>query len=55
MLGDGDNPAGVLNVTAIHNFEESPSEKCAIAYEVNSPRENLGIVYLIVVYSIAAK
>ena len=35
-------------------FETMPQSKCAVAYEVFSPRQNIGTVYLIVVYSITA-
>lgn len=47
-------PAHVVNVTAVHMFETMPQSKCAIAYELFSPRTDLGTVYLIVVYSITA-
>ncbi len=35
-------------------FETAPQSKCAIAYEVVSPREDLGVVYLVILYSITA-
>jgi len=54
MLGNGEEMATVLNITAVHNFETAPQAKCAIAYEVMSPRDDLGIVYLIILYSITA-
>ena len=54
MLGHGEESASVLNITTIHMFETAPQEKCAIAYEIVSPREDLGIIYLIIVYAVAA-
>lgn len=54
MLGDGKQKASVESITALHMFETAPQSKCAIAYEIMSPREDLGIVYLIVLYSITA-
>ena len=54
MLGTQDQPASVLAVTALHLFESAPQSKCAVAYEVVSPREELGLLYLIIVYSITA-
>ena len=50
MLGDGNDPASVLKVTCVHTFETAPQEKCAVAYEIVSPREDLGVVYLVLVY-----
>lgn len=35
-------------------FETAPQSKCAIAYEVMSPREDLDIVHLIILYSVTA-
>lgn len=43
-----------MNVTALHLFESAPQSKCAVAYEVVSPREDLDVVYLIIVYSVTA-
>ena len=55
MLGQGpENPATVISITAIHMFETAPQSKCAVAYEVVSPRDDLGLVYLIIVYSVTA-
>lgn len=54
MLGADGQPARVLNITALHMFETAPQSKCAIAYEVMSPRDGLDILYLIIVYSVAA-
>jgi hypothetical protein len=55
LLGDDKgNLATVEKVTAIHMFETMPQAKCAIAYEVNSPRVENDMVHLIVVYSITA-
>ena len=54
MLGEGEQRASVLNITTIHMFETAPQSKCAIAYEVVSPREDLGVVYLVILYSITA-
>ena len=50
MLGDGNDPASVLKVSCVHTFETAPQEKCAVAYEIVSPREDLGVVYLVLVY-----
>ena len=44
----------MIAITALHLFESAPQSKCAVAYEVVSPREEIGIVYLIVVYSVTA-
>ena len=44
----------MLKITALHMFESAPQSKCAVAYEVVSPRDDLGIVYLIIVYSVTA-
>ena len=54
MLGNGEQRASILNITALHLFETAPQAKCAIAYEVVSPREDLGVVYLVILYSITA-
>ena len=54
MLGQDQERASLLNITAIHMFETAPQAKCAVAYEVVSPREDLGVVYLIILYSITA-
>ena len=54
MLGTPDEQAQVLSVSSMHLFETAPQSKCAIAYEVMSPRDDLGMVYLIIVYSITA-
>ena len=54
MLGRGQEKASVLNITAIHMFETAPQSKCAVAYEIVSPREDLGVVYLVILYSITA-
>jgi len=35
-------------------FETMPQSKCAVAYEIFSPRVDLGTVYLIIVFSITA-
>jgi hypothetical protein len=35
-------------------FETMPQSKCAVAYEIYSPRQDLGTTYLIIVYSITA-
>jgi len=35
-------------------FETAPQSKCAVAYEVISPRDDLGVVYLIILYSVTA-
>lgn len=35
-------------------FETAPQSKCAVAYEIMSPRDDLGIVYLIILYSVTA-
>lgn len=47
-------PAQVVNVTALHMFETVPQSKCAVAYEILSPRQDVGTIYLIVVYSVTA-
>jgi hypothetical protein len=47
-------PAHVVNITALHMFETTPQSKCAVAYELFSPRAALGTIYMIVVYSITA-
>jgi len=44
----------LLTITAVHMFETAPQSKCAVAYEIMSPREDLGIVYLIILYSVTA-
>ena len=54
MLGEGEEPASVLRVTCVHTFETAPQEKCAVAYEIVSPRDNLGVVYLVLVFQVAA-
>ena len=56
LLGDNENGklAHVVSITSIHMFETTPQSKCAVAYEVYSPREDLGPVYLIIVYSVTA-
>lgn len=54
MLGTPDEKAEVLAISSMHLFETAPQSKCAIAYEIMSPREDLGMVYLIIVYSITA-
>ena len=38
----------------MHMFETMPQSKCAMAYEIFSPRDELDIVNLIIVYSITA-
>ena len=54
MLGTHDQKASLLSITAIHMFETAPQSKCAVAYEIVSPREDLGVVYLIILYSVTA-
>ena len=54
MLGTLEQKASLLSITAIHMFETAPQSKCAVAYEIISPREDLGVVYLIVLYSVTA-
>ncbi len=53
MLGRQNNQATVQRVTCIHMFETMPQSKCAIAYEVNSPRHG-GDVYLVLIFSTTA-
>ena len=54
MLGTHQEKASVLTITAIHMFETAPQSKCAVAYEIMSPRDDLGLVYLIILYSVTA-
>lgn len=54
MLGEGEQRATLRAITAIHMFETAPQSKCAIAYEILSPRDQLGIVYLVILYSVTA-
>ena len=54
MLGEGDRRASLHSITAVHMFETAPQSKCAVAYEIVSPRDDLGVVYLVIVYSVTA-
>lgn len=54
MLGHEGQMASVLSITAIHMFETAPQSKCAIAYELVSPRDDLDVVHLIILYSVTA-
>lgn len=54
MLGSEGQQASILAVTAVHMFETAPQSKCAVAYSLVSPRNDLDVVHLIVVYSVAA-
>lgn len=54
MLGHEGQMASVLSISAVHMFETAPQSKCAIAYEVMSPRDDLDIVHLIILYSVTA-
>lgn len=56
MLGSEDQKASVFKVTTFHHFETAADSKFAVAYEIVTPHEDdRAIVYLIVVYSLAAK
>ena len=54
MLGKDQEKASLRQITAIHMFETAPQSKCAIAYEIISPRDDLDVVYLIILYSVTA-
>jgi len=55
LLGDSEGRlASLQSISALHMFETMPQSKCAVAYEIVSPREDLDIVNLIIVYSITA-
>ena len=47
-------PAHVVNITAVHMFETMPQSKCAVAYELFSPRQDVGTINMIIVYSITS-
>ena len=52
MLGSETQAARIEKVSCVHLFETVPQYKCAVAYEVLSPR--LDIVHIICVYSTSA-
>jgi len=55
LLGDDEgNPAKIHKVTALHMFETMPQSKCAVAYEIMSPRVTNDFMHLVVVYSVTA-
>lgn len=53
MLGTKKSSATIERVSCIHVFETMPQSKCAIAYEVQSPRHN-DVIFVVVVYSTTA-
>lgn len=53
MLGTMQMTATIERVTCVHVFETMPQSKCAIAYEISSPRHN-DLLNVVIVYSITA-
>jgi hypothetical protein len=54
MLGSLQEEAEISRVTCIHVFETMPQSKCAVAYEIFSPRHDDEMVYIVIVYSTTA-
>ena len=55
LLGDDEGKIAVVHkVTAVHMFETAPQSKCAVAYEIMSPRVQNDFMHLVVVYSVTA-
>ena len=52
LLGGQRGTASVEQVTCLHMFETNSQSKCAIAYNVNTPRD--GLVHIIVVFNTTA-
>ena len=51
MMGTREMTAQVQRVTCVHTFETMPKSKCAVAYEVLSPRHNNDLIYIVLVFS----
>ena len=54
MLGTIKSTATIEKVSCVHVFETMPQSKCAVAYEIRSPRHDDDSVYMIIVYSTTA-
>lgn len=54
MLGTIQMTATIQRVTCVHVFETMPQSKCAVAYEIRSPRHDDDNVFVIIVYSTTA-
>jgi hypothetical protein len=50
MLGTRDMTAQVQRITAVHMFETMPQSKCAVAYEILSPRHD-DLIFIVLVFS----
>ena len=54
MLGTMQMTATIQRVTCVHVFETMPQSKCAVAYEIKSPRHDDDIINIVIVYSTTA-
>jgi len=53
MLSKKSEQATIERVTCVHIFETMPQSKCAVAYEILSPRHS-SLVYVILIFSTTA-